>query len=544
MPSQTEAFPAVIIGGGLAGLTAAVHLAERGIPPLVLEADSEYPGGRLQGGAAETFEHQGRAWTFASEHGMHALWGNYDNMRAMLARFAPIDFLSSAGEDWLYRRGREIRRAEAGSAVRRTWLPAPLHYLQLLLLPRFWAGISFLDIGAAPGFVVSLLLTLGVDPLLEEIRWDGLRLDDYFLGWTPNLRATFIGLARNLLAQPAETISLTAMIAAARFYTALRRDAWALDYLPDNPQRCLVGPLVKRIEQGGGMVMLGTRATRLAPSPTLPRFTGEGNPSETRMGGGGWRVHIDDARRGARSVTAERVILALDAPAAEMLLMASPDTAGQARSMRFPKGLPSAAIRLWFDAAPGWEGMPGGMLTGDFALDNFFWLDRLRPDFAAWRSATGGSCLEMHLYATPQTFKQTDQELLALAAGEAYRAWPELKGRIVHSSVRRNEASQPEFVIPRREDSLYVETPWEGISACGDWVGYPTRALNMERSVVTGMAAANAVISAHGGEPYPILADRQPELLARGIGGAVKAIRKIIGPLALGVVRRRARKRL
>jgi len=134
---------------------------------------------------------------------------------------------------------------------------------------------------------------------------------------------------------------------------------------------------------------------------------------------------------------------------------------------------------------------------------------------------------------------QSDQDLLALAVGEAHRAWPELKGHLLHSAVRRNEATQPEFTIPRREDSLYVETPWEGISACGDWIGYPTSALNMERSVVTGIAAANAVITAHGGEPFPIVPPRKPELLARVIGGMVRVMRKIIGPVAWGVIRRR-----
>jgi phytoene dehydrogenase-like protein len=84
------AFPVVVIGAGLSGLTAALHLAARGVAPLVLEADTEYPGGRLAGGAADVFTHNGKTWSFDGQHGIHALWGGYDNMRAMLDTFIDI----------------------------------------------------------------------------------------------------------------------------------------------------------------------------------------------------------------------------------------------------------------------------------------------------------------------------------------------------------------------------------------------------------------------------------------------------------------------
>ncbi len=36
-------YDAIIIGGGVAGLTAALHLAERGLKPLILETWSAWP---------------------------------------------------------------------------------------------------------------------------------------------------------------------------------------------------------------------------------------------------------------------------------------------------------------------------------------------------------------------------------------------------------------------------------------------------------------------------------------------------------------------
>lgn len=517
--NHQDRFPAVVIGAGLAGLSAAVHLADRGIPPLVLEADSLYAGGRLQGGAPETFDYGGRRWSFDAEHGMHALWGDYDNMRALLERYAPLDLRVSFGEDWIHRWGRRVKRAEAGAAVRKTWLPAPFHYLQLLLVPRFWTAITPLDLLSLPGFLVSILLTVGFDPIKEQVAWDGLTMDEYFRGWFPNLKATFVGLGRNLLAAPSEAISLTGFIAALRFFTMQRRDSWQPAYLPDNPHRALVTPLLRQIEAREGQVMLGARAERL------------------ERAGGAWRIQVDDARRGRRSVLTDRVILALDAPAAQRLLTGSADTVDAAARIRFPRGLGSAVVRLWFDCQPQ-PGMPGGMFTGDFEVDNFFWLDRLRPDFSAWAGETGGSCLEMHLYAPERVLAQSDSVLLATASAEAQRAFPEVRGHLVHGAVRRNEATQTAFRVPTRE-SLWVDTPWEGIYACGDWIGAETSALWMERCVITGIEAANRVIGAHGLEPWRVIAGRRPEGFARAMGGLSWLLRKTIGRGMVRVARRR-----
>ena len=46
------------------------------------------------------------------------------------------------------------------------------------------------------------------------------------------------------------------------------------------------------------------------------------------------------------------------------------------------------------------SGAPGGMFTGDFAIDNFFWLHRLHDEFFEWHETTGGSAIEVHFYAT------------------------------------------------------------------------------------------------------------------------------------------------
>src|SRR5512147_1776606 len=98
---MTNHYDTVIIGGGVAGLTAALHLAERGLKPLILEAD-ERIGGRLSGKSEINIK--GR--TFPSEHGVHGIWSSYVNLRAMLQRQEVVsEFIPAKEEQWIYRVG-------------------------------------------------------------------------------------------------------------------------------------------------------------------------------------------------------------------------------------------------------------------------------------------------------------------------------------------------------------------------------------------------------------------------------------------------------
>jgi carotenoid phi-ring synthase / carotenoid chi-ring synthase len=518
--APSDRFPVVVVGAGLAGLTASLVLAEQGIPPLLLEADALWPGGRLAGGAADAFDYGGRAWSFPTEHGMHAIWGEYHNLRALLERYLDVPLQPSNGEAWINRWRGDVRVMEAGNAVRSRWIPAPFHYLQLLFNPAIWRSITPVDFLSLPGFLNSVLFAVGLDPLRERRALDGLMMDDFFGGWTPNLRATFTGLGVNLLAAPAERISLAAYIAALRFYTLMRRDAWQLQYMTADAGTALIAPMMRAIEAGEGMLMAGTELQRIEPE------------------GDGWRLIVADARRGGqRSLLAERVILAVDPPAARRILEGSPALCDEAAGFIIPEAVGSVAVRLWFSEAPPYGPM-GGMFTGHAVPDNFFWLHQIYDDFAQWHSVTGGSAIETHFYPPTRDDGKPDRYFLITALDEVQRAFPGLRGRFVHGAVRRNLRTQTLFRVPD-EHSMWVETPWPGLLLAGDWVGCDSPAMWMERCAITGIAAANAVIEAGGGAPYPILSMRQPEWLARTMERGLRGLRRAFAPSVARLVRAR-----
>jgi isorenieratene synthase len=496
----------VIIGGGLAGLVAAVHLAERGLSPLLLEADPESLGGRLKTGPTVELKHQGQVWRFPGEHAVHGIWSPYRNFKAVLSRHQILpDFVPAREETWVFGRGQKVRKAPMGSAIRRSLVPAPFHYLQLFLRPRFLNILTLRDIAAMFRVFGSLSSAMAIDPIGEHKALHGMSLADFTAGWSPTLRSFFAGLARNALAGHPEDVPASGFIAFLRFYTLLRRDAWAFSYLPGTGGACIVEPLGQVARRCGTEIRLGARVLAVEPRD------GAAEPG-FRLGAPSWRITYQAGNQTCL-VEADRVIVAVDAPAARQLLANSPATAEIAAKLWFPTGVPTAIIRLWFETQPKLIA-EAGIFSGDFVMDNFFWLERLQPAYTTWSQATGGSAMEMHIYGPPELLAQPDASLLAQVIVDTYRAFPELRGHLLHSILLRNEATHTLFSVGEPGQHLAIETPWPGMYACGDWVYHPTPALYLERATTTAIAAANATLTSLEAEPWPILAYPEPEWLA------------------------------
>lgn len=502
--------PVVVIGAGLAGMTAALHLARRQVPVVLLDADPDLPGGRLRGGhPANTaaLTQDGREWRFPGEHGIHGIWGQYHNLRAMLSREG-IDpgFVPAREEAWIMRSlDGKLQWAKGGSALRTSWIPAPFHYLALFIRPRFLQMLTLRDLASMFRVLGGLVFATAYDPAVEQTPLERFTLADFFKGWSPTLQALFVGLARNFTSARSDQVPQAGFIAFLRFYTLLRRDSWAFSYLDRDSHTALIAPLQARLEATGVRVMLGATVTDLFREP------------------GGWRVAWKLPTGERREQHAAQVVLALDIPAARQLLLHSLN----AKALTWPMAVPSAVLRYWFSRTPkGAISEPeAGIFTGNFVLDNYFWLHRFQRPFAAWSQATGGSAIECHIYGPPDLLREPDAVLLARGVQDIGRVWPDLRSTVILRSIRRNPPTHSLFG-GNIGQGLSVQTPWEGLWACGDWVRYPHAALYMERAVVTGMAAANGVLSALGQEPDPIRPVDPPEVLARGLESALRWVRR------------------
>lgn len=148
-----------IIGGGYAGLAAAVTLAEQGIPTTLFEA------GRQLGGRARGLDWRG----LKLDNGEHILLGAYrETLRLMALTGVPVDAVSRQA----------LQLAVPGQFELKTpALPAPLHLIVGLLMAQ---GLSVAERLRAIRFAITLRLQgfrLGSDEsvstLLARHRQDG-----------------------------------------------------------------------------------------------------------------------------------------------------------------------------------------------------------------------------------------------------------------------------------------------------------------------------------------------------------------------------------
>ncbi|MGE5378508.1 MAG: FAD-dependent oxidoreductase, partial [Bacteroidota bacterium] len=466
----------IIIGGGVAGLSAGLHLAERGLHPLILEADERFIGGRLAGG--ETIQVGG--YSFQLEHGVHGIWSQYRNLQAMLARhnLRPV-FVPAQEENWIYKTGSYVGTAPVGSKIRRSFLPPPLHYLQLFLSGRFLWMLDLRDWASLFNVWAGLIMAVGIDPFAENQPMQGMTLGSMTRKWSPALKSLFLGLARNGLSSHPDEVSISGFIAFLRFYTLLRRDAWMFSYLPEDGGTSICEPLAARISELGGRVRLGSRVNRVERS------------------GEEWRV-IWDTSEGEESACAQEIILATDPRNAKKILLSS--FGERVDELFFPRALSNAVIRLWFDGRPR-KSAEAGIFTGNFTIHNYFWLDRLYNPFRRWARETNGSVLEVHVYGPPETLAEPDAVLLARAIQDVQQAWLELQGHRIGQHLQRNPETHTLPAVGPKEKYLGIKTPWNHLFCAGDWVRHPAPSFFLERACLTGIEAANAVLRSHNLQP-------------------------------------------
>jgi hydroxysqualene dehydroxylase len=449
-----------VIGGGLAGITAALRCADAGRSVLLLEA-----GARL-GGLTHSFQ-RGQ---LRVDNGQHVF------LRCCQAYLRLLDRLGVRDRVTLQPRLDVAVRAPGRPPARlyRSGLPAPLHLAGSLLRYRM---LSPADRLRAVTGALAMRRLAGADPALDAVNF-GEWLDQH--GQNSNTVAAlwdvFTVATLNL---PAASASLA--MAAKVFQTGLLTDpsagdvGWSLVPL----QQLHAEPAVTELTRLGAEVRTRSRVGGLTPD------------------GAGWLVH-DQAGRPER---VDQVVLAVPPEQAEQLLPAG--------SLGLPAGWsaglgssPIVNVHLVFDRPV----MTGPFLTGVHSPVQWVF-DRTEQSGLAG-SVPGGQYLAISLSAADEWIDSRTADI---------RDWvlPALAGLLPEVG----QAELLDFFVTRERHATFRPAPGTarlrppadsglpGLAVAGAWTatGWPA---TMEGAVLSGEAAAElllATVPAGAGHPadYP-----------------------------------------
>ena len=466
---------AIVVGGGMAGMAAAANLAEAGAKVTVLEK-APFLGGRYSTPLTQTFQDQGREWTFPVEHGIHGFWRQYRNMFRLLEKHGLRSRLRDSGKNELvfWMKGDKPRFVEVGDRVRQSRLPEPFCFMELIREPEF---LKLALKGGPKMAQVSWDLThaFAFDPDRDMDDYEKLTVGQWIGGWPEHMKKFFTAMTHSSFFIEAEQTSLGAFLASLHFYTVCDKRDIGFDYMDGSTEECVLQPLKKYVEDRGGRV--------LTENPVTEVLFEDG-----RAVG----VMADDHNGRNRKLTADAVVLALDPPGMKGIRHGG--LAEVLDDVYVPRGVHSMSIRLWFSKSPAAHRADTGMFAGP-DINNYFWLSKIQRPYIEWAQATGGSCIEAHIYGENAAIAATldDDEVMRRAVKTVETCWPNVAGSSIHTHLKRNGPTHVEFNPGTLALLPEVTTRCPNLVLAGDWIKPKHNVLYLERTASTGLEATQAL---------------------------------------------------
>lgn len=433
----------IVLGGGMAGIAAAVELASRGLRPTLVES-RPYLGGR-----ARSFTHQGTGDEI--DNGQHLMMGCYR---------ATFKLLETLGTRHLVRLDRalrvEFRQADGRSDTldAPTSLPAPLNVLAGMLRLR---GIDAHEKRA--------LVRLGIASKLA-------RPDD---GETVERYLDRLGQSRRLCERLWHPIVIATLntspdrASAALFVEVMRRAFLASGTssqlaFPTCGLSRLIEPAASYIERRGGRVLTGMAVTGIERDAT------------------GYRLQIKDGE----SIDAPLLVAALPPRALAPLLSHDlTDAVPDAASIGYA---PIVSIYLWYDRPlqelPAFAALIGTQVQ---------WMFNRRRLGSPINTRFPG-LLSCTISAAFEEAATDGADVIAMADRELRGAFPEMNGaRLLDALAVKEKHATFEATPAVAARRPAARTRHAGLYLAGDWTatGLPA---TIEGAVISGYAAAEMLM--------------------------------------------------
>ncbi|XP_022085794.1 uncharacterized protein LOC110976645 isoform X1 [Acanthaster planci] len=467
----------LIIGGGLAGMSAALDLAERGYQVTLHEADSALGGVYLQSKPVQKL-----GQTFIVDRGMQAWFHNFHNAWDMIRRLGVED---------------NFRRWEAHDVVYRNYKPERMYSHGIF--PLNLAGMIF----RSPNLnLLEILLWLrcawdfiNYNHDTNFKRWDSISFDEYMdmfdihrgfydIVLEPGMKASY---------QDKSTFSAAEMFLFSHMFYVSNPQADYRDIAKMNQATAIINPWADKLRSLGVKIEMESAVESLIFDKKGKIVTDSKHPSE----------HYDHVILAA-GLNSTKTILRNSLK----LLDDSKDKSTHNRLskvlekhlMKLPLAPPFKVLTVWFDKRLESKYNPDIVQTPSFPpITIITQYHKIREDYAQWANQSGGSVLAFLMFAWEHG-EVADDKLWNFIAPTVREIFPEIfqRGFKVLAYHVDGSATYPSYEKGLAKYRPTVTFPKEcgfpNLLFAGNWLhaNYPTALI--ERPIATGREAANQIL--------------------------------------------------
>ncbi len=442
-----------IVGAGIAGLSAAANLAERGFDVTLFEKNN-YLGGKV---GSWQFESNGE--TLQVEHGFHAFFRQYYNLRNFMKKLDIYKHLIPI-DDYVifYQNGKQQGFAGIDNTP-------GLNILDLRKkgVLNFWTFINPMS--------MSFLKLLRYHPIKTFEKYDSISFEQFAKQTAmPNhMRLVFNSFTRAFFAEP-HKMSLAELIKGFHFYFLSNDDGLIYDVLNDDFEHTFLKPIEDFLLQHHVNIQRNTSIEK---------------------------IEYVDEKFIVNNETFDYCILSLDVKHLKPLVQNSTGlekyTFLQTNMNEIKCTDRYAVLRIWTDTFEVNQTLPYFIFTDRLqCLDSVTFYHKMEKESEAWSTKNNGGIFELHSYSLPDDLKN-DTDIKQQLLNELFHYFPELiKMQIKHEYFQHKD-DFPAFHLNQHKNRPTIQTEIPNLFFAGDWVKLPVPSMLMEASYTSGSMASNFI---------------------------------------------------
>jgi isorenieratene synthase len=456
-----------VIGGGLAGMSAAAYLAPRGFKVDVFEKDT-FIGGKV-GSWPVTFND---GYNTNVEHGFHGFFLQYYNLRQLMDRIGASKHLIPLS-DYV------IKTLDQGEFSFKNIDTVPIY--NLISMARH--GIYNLSDMMSWKRATNMLPLLRYKGEQTFKKFDHISFQDFIdkVNLPRELQLIFITFSRAFFAEP-KYMSMAELMKSFHYYFLSNDLGIIYDVLDDDFEKTLWKPFRDHLQQYDHSIQLSSEIDSIGYK--AEKFYVSGNIYD-------YLIIASDVKNTPKIIKNSND-----------LQKVNPEFIHKLSNVKTSQHY--AVLRIWIDKNIE-EKLPFFIFTDAIKiLDSVTIYHQMEKSSADWIKKNGGGIFELHSYAVPDDMKDgLEVKRQLLYEFESY--FPEIKGYNIKYENFQFRDDFTAFHTNLYKNRPEYKTPIPNLYLAGDWVKLPSPAMLMEAATTSALLAANDILQRENLQEEPVL---------------------------------------